>query len=111
MGREEALAEVQAGLAAFPTPTFTIHQRLRGASHETVLWQMDAVHEGSFLQIPATNRPVTVNGIAMFSIRDDEITRGFHLWDLAGLLRSVNLLPELPGPSFGSKSLPDLSSL
>lgn len=110
VGPDDALAEIQAGLHAFPSPTFTIRQRLTDPSHETVLWQMEAVHEGSFLQIPATDQSVTVRGISMFALRDDHIARGIHLWDLAGLLRSVNLLPELPGPSLDADSLPDLAS-
>jgi hypothetical protein len=71
---------------------------------------MEAEHAGSFLQIPATNRSVTVRGISMLSVRDGKITRGIHLWDLAGLLRDVNLLPNLPGSSPDADSLPDLSS-
>jgi hypothetical protein len=110
VGRSAAHAEIQTGLEAFPAPTFTLHQRLTTPSHETVLWQMEAEHEGSFLQIPATNRSVTVRGMSMLSVRDDAITRGIHLWDLAGLLRAVNLLPDLPDPSPDANALSDLPS-
>lgn len=109
VGRDEAHAEIQAGLHAFPSPTFSLHHWSSNAPHETILWQMDAVHEGTFLQIPPTDQQITVMGIGLFTVRNQQITRGIHLWDLAGLLRDVQLLPDLPDPRFGTGSFPDLS--
>lgn len=95
MGRDEAHLEIQKGLDAF-APAFSVQQCLTDPPHVFVFWHMDAVHEGSFLQIPPTHQPVAISGTGVFNVRDGEITRGLHLWDLAGLLRAVNLLPDLP---------------
>lgn len=101
VGRENARAEIQAGLDAF-SPTFSVQQRVADPPHVFVFWRMEGVHEGPFLQIPATHRAVDLGGASLFTIRDGQITRGLHLWDLAGLLRTVGLLPDLPGTANGA---------
>lgn len=95
VGRENARAEIETGLAAF-SPTFTVQQCLADSPRVALFWQMEAVHEGPFLQIPPTNKSVSVTGTGLFTVHNGHITRGIHLWDLAGLLRSVDLLPDLP---------------
>lgn len=95
VGREEAHTEIETGLAAF-SPTFSVHNCLSDLPQVSLLWSMEAVHEGPFLQIPPTHQSVSVTGTGLFTIRNGEIARGIHLWDLAGLLRAVNLLPDLP---------------
>ena len=69
-----------------------------------VFWRMSAVHEGPFLQIPPTHQSVEIHGTGLFIVRDEQITRGVHLWDLAGLLRAVNLPPDLPDTENGPAS-------
>ena len=116
-GRDEARVEIQNGLDAF-APTFSVRQCLTDPPHVFVFWHMEAVHEGPFLQIPPTHQPVAISGTGLFNVLDGQITRGLHLWDLAGLLRAVNLLPDLPdnrpdqfssldAPILGTEHLPD----
>ncbi len=62
----------------------------------SVFWSLDAVHEGPFLDIPPTQQSVAVSGTGLFTVREGQIVRGIHLWDLAGFLRDVHLRPELP---------------
>jgi predicted ester cyclase len=102
-GRDAARAEIQTGLDAF-APTFSIRQCVADPPHVAVFWRMAAVHEGSFLQIPPTHQSMSVSGTGLFTVRDEQITRGVHLWDLAGLLRAVNLLPDLPSTDAGPTS-------
>jgi hypothetical protein len=47
------------------------------------------------MKIPATGRKVVVQGMSMLTLRDGKITRGLHVWDVAGLLRAMGLLPVL----------------
>lgn len=72
--------------------------------HVAVFWRMEAMHEGPFLEIPPTHQAVDVSGTGLFIVRDEQIIRGVHLWDLAGLLRAVNLLPDLPDTENGPAS-------
>jgi predicted ester cyclase len=101
VGRDEARAEIQTGLDAF-APTFSIRQCVADPPHVAVFWDMEAVHEGPFLQIPPTHQPVDVGGAGLLTVHDEQITRGLHLWDLAGLLRTLGLLPDLPDDGAGA---------
>lgn len=96
VGREAAEREMQAGLTAFPTLTLSVERCVADPPEVSVFWCMDAVHEGAFLDIPPTHKSVAVSGMGLFTIRDGRIVRGVHLWDLAGFLRAVELLPDLP---------------
>ena len=107
VGREEAEREIRAGLAAFPEPTFSIQQCLVDPPRVSVFWTLDAAHEGAFLDIPPTGQSVHVSGTGLFTVRDGQIVRAVHLWDLAGFLRSIKLLPDLPRcpPASGHRCL------
>lgn len=110
VGRAEAQAEIEAGLVAFASPTFTIHQQTAEDTQVSVFWSVEAVHEGPFLQIPPTHRALSVSGTSLFTIRDGRIARGVHLWDLAGLLRVLGLLPDLPDTTAGPPPDPAASA-
>jgi len=107
-GREAARAEIQTGLDAF-APTFSVQKCVSDPPRVAVFWCMEAVHEGPFLDIPPTHRSVEISGTGLFTVRDGKITRGVHLWDLAGLLRAMGLLPDLPGKEEGTDISPDPS--
>jgi hypothetical protein len=36
-----------------------------------------------------------VRGVSAFATENGKITRGLHVWDVAGFLRALGLLPEL----------------
>lgn len=95
-GRQAARNEIRAGLSAFSDATFSVKHSVSTPSQVTVLWVLDAVQDCPFLQIPATNRRVQVGGVGFFGVNDGKIIRAIHLWDLAGLLRELGLLPDLP---------------
>mgnify|MGYP000288226599 CR=1 FL=1 len=94
--RAEAEREIQAGLTAFPDLTLSVEQCVVEPPRISVFWGLDATHGGSFLDIPPTQQSISVSGVGLFTLRDDQIVRGVHLWDLAGLLRALRLLPNLP---------------
>lgn len=97
VGRETARKEIRAGMKAFSDLTFSIHHSVVHSPHVAVRWRMEGVHDGSFLQIPATHRTVSVTGMTFFRVHDGQIVRAVHLWDLSGFLRRCGLLPDLPG--------------
>ena len=37
-----------------------------------------------------------LHGVSMLTVADGLIVRGARIWDVAGFLRAVRLLPELP---------------
>lgn len=81
-------------IEAFPDLHFTgetIIQRNRVA----LIWVARGTHQGTLLRIPATGRRIEVRGVSVLTIRDGKISRGLYIWDVAGLLRAIGLLPEL----------------
>lgn len=96
VGRDAAEREMRAGLTAFPGLTVSVEQCIAESSRVAVFWALDAVHEGFFLDIPPTQKTVSVSGMGLFTVRDGRIVQAVHLWDLAGFLRGIQLLPDLP---------------
>ena len=60
-----------------------------------LIWTMQGTHRGRFMNIPATGRAVTVRGVSVLHFRAGKIVSGTNIWDVAGLLRALGLLPEL----------------
>lgn len=59
-------------------------------------WRVEATHKGTLLNIPATNRRVSFEGYSTLSVQGEQVKSSHTLWDMAGLLRQVGLLPALP---------------
>jgi hypothetical protein len=58
-------------------------------------WQAEGTHQGPIMNIPPTGRRVQVRGVSILEVKDGLIVRGQYIWDLAGMLRHMGLLPEL----------------
>jgi predicted ester cyclase len=55
------------------------------------------VHAGDLLGIPATNKDVETEGIAIHRVRDDQIIEYWVVTDIARVLQQVGALPGLHG--------------
>ena len=87
--------------------TFVLYQRafpdLRLEAEDVVIqgdravlsWILSGTHRGSLMNIPATGRAVRVRGVSIMTIAEGRIRRTCRVWDLAGMLRTFGLLPEL----------------
>jgi predicted ester cyclase len=53
-------------------------------------------HEGELFGIPATNKEVETEGIAIQRIRDGKIVEYWAVVDVANVLQQVGALPGLP---------------
>ena len=81
--------------AAFPDLHFAVREVLIEDERAVVVWAATGTHQGRLMRIPPTGWPVLVRGMSLFETRDDKLVRGLHVWDMAGLLRNLRLLPEL----------------
>jgi steroid delta-isomerase-like uncharacterized protein len=97
-GPEQVRQSWQEWGQAFPDFDLAVREIIIGEEQVTVLWTLDGTHQGAFLHVPATQRPVHITGVSLLRLREARITRGMHLWDMAGMLRTMKLLPDLPGP-------------
>ena len=81
--------------SAFPDLSFTLTQTIVQDDCAALSWVSCGTHRGRIMNIPPTDRPIKVSGITTLTIRDRLIIRSSVLWDVAGLLRNIGLLPDL----------------
>jgi steroid delta-isomerase-like uncharacterized protein len=82
-------------LSAFPDLQFDEIETVCQDGRVAVNWGFRGTHLGTVLNIPPTGRQVQVCGACFFTLADGKIKRAMIVWDVAGLLRSIGLLPEL----------------
>lgn len=88
-------ASVAAYLTAFPDLHFIIDDVVIQGERVVQVWQAHATHRGPLMNIPATNRRIAVRGASLLTFRAGQLYRAVYIWDVAGLLREIGLLPEL----------------
>ncbi len=91
-GIRQALADY---FRAFPDLEFKEEKTIVDASHVVQVWSASGTHRGTLMNIPPTGRKVTVHGVSVLTLEGDKVRHGYYIWDVAGLLRSIGLLPEL----------------
>jgi steroid delta-isomerase-like uncharacterized protein len=80
---------------AFPDLRFETEEILIQGNKVAIAWKAQGTHRGVLMNIPPTHRAVTVQGISVMTIIDGKIQQARNVWDMAGLLRDIHLLPEL----------------
>ena len=94
-GREGIRRTAALYLRAFPDLQVTLNDLVIDGNRAALIWSWCGTHRGTFMRIPPTGRAVAVRGASFLIIEDGQIRRGARIWDLAGLLRAIGLLPEL----------------
>jgi steroid delta-isomerase-like uncharacterized protein len=80
---------------AFPDLHFVVTDKVIQASRATIVWAAEGTHQGPIMNIPPTWHKVRVSGVSVIDVQDGFVVRGQHIWDLAGMLRYLGLLPDL----------------
>jgi steroid delta-isomerase-like uncharacterized protein len=94
-GPDGVARELERVRKAFPDLAFRNEHTLCENDRVALYWSARGTHQGTVLNIPATGRTVEVNGVTLLRVANGKIAQGVHLWDMAGLLRDLGLLPEL----------------
>lgn len=94
-GREAVAALYQRFWQGFPDLRITVQETVTQGERVALYWTARGTHSGSLLHIPATGREVEVQGMLFLEVRDGLVVRGTSVWDMAGLLRALGLLPDL----------------
>ncbi|HEX6710703.1 MAG TPA: ester cyclase [Rubrobacter sp.] len=82
-------------LRAFPDLSFVEEGLVVEGDRAVLVWTAHGTHGGKLMSIPPTWRKVSVRGVSVLTVENEKITRGLYVWDVAGLLRTIGLLPEL----------------
>lgn len=82
-------------LRAFPDMVVTVDSVLVDGDQVVIVWHTNGTHRNALLNIPASGRRINVSGVSIVTIKQGLVTRSNRIWDVAGFLRGVGLLPEL----------------
>ena len=105
-GKDVGLAQTYYGLAgirqmaqhyytAFPDLSFISTETIVQGDRAALSWVSYGTHRGKIMNIPPTGRAIKVSGITTVSLKNGLVVRSSVLWDVAGLLRDIGLLPDL----------------
>jgi len=82
-------------LEAFPDLQISMDEGVGEGDKLALAWTIRGTHQGKLMNIPPTGRKVAFRGTSFLTLKDGKIARVLRVWDLAGLLRALGLLPEL----------------
>jgi len=94
-GHEGLRAMLENYWRAFPDLRFKVVSTLVEGDRVAIVWVAEGTHQGTIMNIPPTGNKVQVRGVSVIDVEDGLIVRGQYIWDLAGMLRHMGLLPEL----------------
>jgi steroid delta-isomerase-like uncharacterized protein len=80
---------------AFPDLHFTAESIIIQEEQVALAWLARGTHQGRLMNIPPTGRPIQVQGVSLLTLSNGKIKKATYIWDVAGLLRHLGLLPEL----------------
>jgi len=83
-------------LLGFPDLHFEVHETISQGDKVAIVWTVTGTHQGKVMNIPATGARVEAKGISVITVRDGKIVHSLRVWDVAGMLRHIGLLPDLP---------------
>jgi steroid delta-isomerase-like uncharacterized protein len=94
-GHEGLRAMLDTYWKAFPDLEIAVTDMVIEGSRVATAWVAAGTHQGTIMNIPPTGHKVQVRGVSIIDVEHGLIVRGQYIWDLAGMLRHMGLLPEL----------------
>ncbi len=82
-------------LDAFPDLALAPVEMVADGDRIALRWVAHGTHRGWIMNIPPTGRHVVIAGTWFLTLCDGKIQQATSVWDVAGLLRAIGLLPEL----------------
>ncbi len=95
LGREGVRQMFAAYYHAFPDLQITPDEIIVEGDQVALFWTARGTHLGSILNIPGSGRCITARGVNRLVLQDGKIVETLTIWDVAGMLRGLGLLPDL----------------
>lgn len=96
VGAQEIRNIIGYAFAGLPDFRVQVVDFIADGSRISTRWRVEGTHKGTLLNIPPTLRRVSFEGYTVLTLQDELIKSSHTLWDMAGLLRQLGLLPSLP---------------
>jgi len=85
---------LEAYATAFPDFHIAIEDLIAEGDDVVARWTFVGTHDGPFLGVPATGKPVNVpNGIGIFRLTDGKVTAGHFAWNKYLVMQQIGALP------------------
>lgn len=95
VGREAEKQFASAIRAGFPDIHFTIEDRFVEGDKLFVRWTAKGTHQGEYMGVPATDKSVTVTGMVVHRIEEDQFQESWDIFDNLGMLQQLGLVPDM----------------
>jgi steroid delta-isomerase-like uncharacterized protein len=94
IGTQQIAALYARHYAAIPDAHVRVERMVAEADTVVVEWTSSGTHRGKLMGIPPTGKSVSVKGVSLIRYRGGLAIADTRVWDLAGLLRQIGLLPS-----------------
>lgn len=79
--------------ATFANGQFTILDIIAEGDQVALHWRVDATHQGDYLGVAATGKPVTFQGMTLLRIANGKIVEDVAYWDDLTILKQIGAAP------------------
>jgi steroid delta-isomerase-like uncharacterized protein len=93
VGLDEHKRRILALRAAFPDLNSVVEDIFGERDRIAIRWTATGTHRGEYLGVPATGRPVTINGISLGRIHARRIVEEWVTWDPLQMLFALDIIP------------------
>ena len=94
VGPEQIAAAYARHFGAIPDTHVRIDRMVAEGTTVAVEWTLSGTHRGRLLGIPATGKVICFAGVSLIRYRGNLAAADTRLWDVAGVLRQIGLLPH-----------------
>lgn len=82
---------IEAMHTAFPDSRTEILHIIEDGDTAAIHWRTSGTHQGGFMDVPATGRPVTVTGASFLTFDDGKLAEEWVVWDPRELLSALGI--------------------
>jgi steroid delta-isomerase-like uncharacterized protein len=94
VGRRKIAALYARHYAAIPDAHVHVDRMVAESDTVVAEWTSSGTHRGKLMGIPPTGKTVSFKGVSFIRYRNGVAVNDTRVWDLAGLLRQIGLLPK-----------------
>ncbi len=80
-------------IRGFPDLRFTIEDTIAEGEKFVACWMFSGTHQGEFMEVRATGKKISVEGITIHHIKNGKILDSCTQWDALGLMRQLGAIP------------------
>jgi steroid delta-isomerase-like uncharacterized protein len=94
IGPAQIAAAYARHFGAIPDSHVRVDRMIAEGTTVVVEWTLSGTHRGRLLGIPATGKVICFTGVSLIRYRGNLAAADTRMWDVAGLLRQIGLLPH-----------------